>query len=67
MVKKKLRVGMLVEYQRGFSGYNLVGHLIRPLGKIIKILDKEKMIVKVKNKEDGVVTTEVIGETVLFP
>ena len=60
MVKKKLRVGMLVEYQRGFSGYNLVGHLIRPL-------DKEKMIVKVKNKEDGVVTTEVIGETVLFP
>ena len=64
---KILRKGMLIEYQEGFAGYNENGHLSRPIGKIVKVIDKKKMKVLVKPRDGGKITHETIGKTVLFP
>lgn len=61
------RKGMLVEYQEGFEDYDDNGHLIRALGKIVKVINKKKLIVLVKSKSDGKITKETIGETILYP
>lgn len=57
-------LGRLVEYQNSFEAYDKNGHLIRPIGKIIKIGMYKN--VWVKNKLSGEVTKEVLGETILF-
>jgi len=65
MMKTKRLLGRKVEFQYGASSYDINGHIIRPTGKIIKVLNKEKMIVAVKHL-DGKITKEQIGERILF-
>jgi len=64
--KRIIRKGTRLEYQEGYTGYDDDGHLMRPEGKVVKVLDQNKGIVLVKSEEDGIITKHQIGNTILF-